>query len=167
MKKNMQTVLDTLKNNWKVTVGVILAVIVIAFSVNALVKKEPVPVDTTPIEEVPVETPVAPARRRTTTTPVVPTVADSRAYTDVVVEYRGRTIQFGNQCQAAPSRQVFKVGTEILLDNRNATAVKIMIGSTSHDLAGYGFKAIRLSNEGTFMIDCNQQLNVATLIVQQ
>lgn len=169
MKKNMQTVLDTLKNNWKVTVGVILAVIVIAFSVNAIVKKEPTPVDTTPIEEVPVETPVTtPARRRTTPVASVPTVSDTRTYTEMIVAYKDRTIQFNAQCQVPPlTQRGFKVGTDVMLDNRSAETKTIIIGGVTHTLNGYGWKVVSLNSAGNFMVDCNDRQNVTTITVQQ
>lgn len=159
---------DTLKNNWKVSVGVILAVIVLGLLVNGMTKKEPAPIDTTPIEEVPVETPVVKPVRRSTPTASVPTVTDTRTYTEMVVAYKDRTIQFNAQCQVPPlTQRGFKVGTDVMLDNRSSETKTITLGGVTHTLNGYGWKVVSLNTAGTFMVDCNDSQNVTTITVQK
>lgn len=156
-----------LKENKKVVIGVIALVIIAGFSVNALMKKEKVPVDTTPIEEVATETPDA-VVKKPVSKPVPVQVTDNRTYTEVSAAYKGKTVQFNSECRVPLFPQtVFKVGTDVLFDNRGPKSAQVKFAGATFDLPGYGFKVVSLDRTGTFTIDCNAQQNVSTLTVQK
>lgn len=163
----MNKMIEMLKDNKKAVIGVVILVIVAGFSVNALVKKDKAPVDTTPIEEVTPEVP-APVVRKPGSKPVPVQVVDNRSYTEVSAAYKGRTIQFDGECRVPVFPQsVFKVGTDVLFDNRGSKAANVTFAGASFNLPGYGFKVVSLDREGLFTVDCNAQQNVATLNVQK
>lgn len=156
-----------LKNNKKIVIGGAAIVIVAALVVNAIVKKPKEVVDTTPIEEQKTED-VQPAPSKPRVVTKTPVVVDNRTYTDLVTAYKGRTVQFNEQCQVPLFPQVvFKVGTDILLDNRGPKNIQVTLAGTSYSLPGYGFKVVSLDSAGTIVVDCNTQQNVAVINVQK
>jgi hypothetical protein len=165
----MKHIIEVVKKNLKVVVGIALVAIA-GFSANALTKKDIAPVEENIVPSV-IEQPevVAPSRPTgTKPAPVAPTVTDTRGYAELIVAYKGKTLQFGASCQVVMSTQGFKVGSQILLDNRNATPVTIKLGTAgTYTLGGYGYKVVTLATPGNFMVDCNSQQNVATLSVQK
>ncbi|MEK7106219.1 MAG: hypothetical protein AAB895_02575, partial [Patescibacteria group bacterium] len=88
-------------------------------------------------------------------------------YATLMLTYKGRMIQFNKECAVITNKQGFKQGTDILLDNRDDTAVKIVIGSRTFNLPAYGYKVIDLPTIGSFQLDCNKRLNVVTVTVQK
>lgn len=165
----MKQIADMTKKNWKIIGGVAVLVIIVVVVLLSVKKKEVVDTGSTiPLgqQEVPVETPVVtPSRPRPSTTT---TVVDTRTYTDMILAYKNRTIQFNSECQvpALPTRG-FKRGTDILLDNRSSQPVRITLGNGTHQIAGYGYKTVSLDTVGTFRLDCNDRQNVTTIVVQQ
>lgn len=87
-------------------------------------------------------------------------------YSQAIEKYKGRVIQFTNDCQAVPDNQTFKVGTSIMLDNRAPRSLTVKVGST-YTLGKYGFRTITLNKIGTFLVDCGTSQNVSTIIVQK
>lgn len=155
-----------LKENKKAVIGAVILVVIAGFSVNALTKKEKVPVDTTPIEEVVPEVPAPIKKPVVKPTPVQ--VVETRTYTEVSAAYKNKTVQFNNECGVAIFPQtVFKTGTDVLLDNRGATSATVSFAGATFTLPAYGFKVVSLDKAGSFTVDCNSQKNVATLIVQK
>lgn len=157
--------MKNMSKNTKMALGAIVIVIIGALIVRyggkkpALVAPEPIPV---------VEQPAAAKLRPRRVSPeaVVPP-ADTRSYAELISAYQNRMVQFGSACQVRVSDQVYKVGSEILLDNRNDMPLTIKIGSESYNLGGYGHKVVTLGAEGKFMIDCGANQNVATITVQK
>ncbi len=86
-------------------------------------------------------------------------------YQQALVKYKDKRIHFTADCQASPDRQVFNVGTTIMLDNRAPKSLTVKVGST-YTLGRYGFKIITLNTKGTLLVDCGTSQNVATVIVQ-
>lgn len=88
-------------------------------------------------------------------------------YATLMLTYKGRMVQFNKECAVVTNKVTFKQGTDILLDNRDDTAVKIVIGSRTFNLPAYGYKVIDLPTIGSFQLDCNKRLNVVTVTVQK
>lgn len=165
----MKQMIAKAKNNTKAIIGTILIVAIAGFGVNALTKKDvQPPVDTT----TPIETPTEPVKapvRRPAVQPTAPSVTpDTRNYADLILAYKDKTVQFNSQCQVPPLPQRgWKMGTDILLDNRSSQPATIKIGTTTHTLGSYGYKVVSLDQPGTYMVDCNDRQNVTTLTVQR
>ena len=87
-------------------------------------------------------------------------------YMAALEKYKGKIIQFTADCQAIPDKQVFKVGTYIMLDNRAPKATNVKVGTT-YTLGGYGFRIIQLNTVGTYLVDCGTAQNVSTVDVQK
>ena len=90
-------------------------------------------------------------------------------YTQVVEQYVGRRIQFDERCQAIPNNMTFKVGTEIMLDNRSGDARIIKVGTTAYSLSGYGYKIIAPSSTTlpkTLYVSCAAAINVGQILLQ-
>lgn len=88
-------------------------------------------------------------------------------YANLMLKYKDRMVQFNTECAVVSNKVGFKQGTDILLDNRDNTPVKIVIGSRTFNLPGYGYKVIDLPSVGSFQLDCNKRLNVVTVTVQK
>lgn len=91
------------------------------------------------------------------------------SYNEALAFYKDRRIQFDTNCQAIPNNITFKNNTNIMIDNRSAESRTIKIGTT-YTVKGYGFKIIKLSAgtlPTTYLVDCNSQQNVATILVQK
>lgn len=161
----MTKIISFIKENLKAVLGIGLVAIA-GISVGNLSKKDVAQVENKPIEEIITETPSSVSKPKTTPSKVVlPT--DNRTYTELVAAYKGKMLQFGASCQVLISNQVFKLGSDILLDNRNSSPVAIKIGSSSYQLGSYGYKVVSLDTTGKFMVDCGSQQNVAILTVER
>lgn len=160
----MKKSIENMSKNTKIALGAIVLVIIVALIVRASLHKKDSPIVSTP--EPVIEQTKVPTSKGTKTKVENPTPVDTRGYTELVGAYKNKMLQFGNSCQVHTSNQVYKVGSEILLDNRNDVALDIKIGPTSYYLGAYGYRVVTLSSEGRFMVDCNSHTNVATLTVQ-
>ena len=72
-------------------------------------------------------------------------------------------------CQVSPNNVMYKNGTSIMVDNRSSQTRTIKIGTT-YTIEGYGFKIIKLSSATlpvTLLMDCNNQQNVAKILLQK
>jgi hypothetical protein len=65
------------------------------------------------------------------------------------------------------SKQGYKVGSEVLLDNRGSSPAIIKFASSVYNLGAYGYKVVTLSSLGEYTVDCNDRENVATLTIQK
>lgn len=88
-------------------------------------------------------------------------------YANLMLKYKGKMVQFNKECAVVTNKVTFKQGTDILLDNRDNTAAKIVIGSRTFNLPAYGYKVIDLPTIGSYQLDCNKRLNVVTVSVQK
>lgn len=154
------------------TIGIIVVVLVIiglALSNKKEVEEAPVvipteetsPTPTTPATGSPAGAVSNPDREGTSVG------SGAGKYATLMLTYKGKMIQFDKECAVVTNKQGFKQGTDILLDNRDSTPVKIVIGSRTFNLPGYGYKVIDLPSIGSFQLDCNKRLNVVTVSVQK
>jgi hypothetical protein len=91
------------------------------------------------------------------------------SYQQALVKYKDARIQLDKTCQASPDKMTFKVGSEIMLDNRAGVSRIIKIG-TPYTIKPWGFKIVKLTGTKlptTYMIDCDGQQNVSTVTVQK
>jgi hypothetical protein len=97
------------------------------------------------------------------------TNAVSISYDKALLKYKDARIQFDRYCGAIPDKMTFKVGSEIMLDNRAGVSRIIKIG-TPYTIKPWGFKIVKLTGTKlptTYMIDCDGQQNVSTVTVQK
>lgn len=146
--------------------GVIVVVIALGLFLQMRARNKTVEIDLTPLPESEVSAPVVSKPKAQKPAPVVvPT--DSRSYAELILAYKGKTLQFGDACQMPISSYVYKTGTEVLLDNRTNVPVAIKLAGMSYDLSAYGYKVVTLSTEGKFMVSCGDNQNVATVTIQK
>jgi hypothetical protein len=88
-------------------------------------------------------------------------------YADLVLKYKDRTLQFNEECAVVRNSYTFKQGTDVMLDNRDTTSVKIVVGSRTFNLKAQSYKVIDLGSTGIYRVDCNDRLNVVTVNVQK
>lgn len=162
----MKNKIQNMPKNMKIAIGAVILVVAIALVIKGNMDKKEAPA-ILPAPEETQEQVLTPKPSTTTSKPSTTTYTDNRSYTELIAAYKNALVQFGTSCQVLKSNQVFKVGTEVLLDNRNSVPVTLKIGSSVHTLGAYGYKVISLSSEGTFMVDCNDHQNVATISVQK
>jgi hypothetical protein len=160
MKKSM----EKMSKNTKIALGAIILVIIVALIVRGSLHKKNNSV--TPTPEPVIEQPKAPVSKGIKPKVENPVPVDTRGYTELVEAYKNKMLQFGDSCQVHTSNQVYKIGSEILLDNRNNMSLDIKIGNNSYALGAYGYKVVALNTEGKLMVNCNGHTNVATLTVQ-
>lgn len=105
----------------------------------------------------------------TTTGSVNSNGAATLSYQQALSKYANARIQLNNSCQATPNNVTYKNGTSIMLDNRSATTRTVKLGST-YSIKGYGFKIVKLESgtvPATWLMDCDGQQNVATVLIQK
>ena len=92
------------------------------------------------------------------------------SYTNALIKYADRRIQFNPTCQAFPNTVTYKDNTGIMLDNRSPVARTIKVG-TNYTVKAWGFKIVVLPDiylkSKTILIDCDKSQNVATILVQE
>ncbi len=98
----------------------------------------------------------------------LPTIKNDEllSYGDVVRLYGEKRIQFDGQCQAVPTRMVYKEGETIVLDNRSEELIGVKFIDDIYALPPYHVRIVTLNRQGIFTIDCGQRKNVAEIIVQ-
>ena len=161
MKKDL---IKSVPKNTRVALGAVALVIIVALLVQGSLRKKTAPSEL-PLQ--PIEEQQTTTAKSTKANVKTPTVVDNRAYGELVITYKDRMLQFGNSCQVHMNNQVYKVGSTILLDNRNSVPLSINIGSSNYYLGAYGYKVVTLSSIGNFTVDCNDHRNVATVTVQK
>jgi hypothetical protein len=164
----MEPIKTKSKSSMYVMVGLVAVLVVVGLWLSNKKSVEEVPV-VTPVENTP-STPNPSSSAGSVSDPDKEgTSVGSGAgkYATLMLTYKGRMIQFNKECAVITNKQGFKQGTDILLDNRDNTPVKIVIGSRTFNLPGYGYKVIDLPTIGSFQLDCNQRLNVVTVTVQK
>lgn len=63
--------------------------------------------------------------------------------------------QFSNGCSTTPGSMVVKVGTKIMLDNRDLVAHTIKVGAQSTRIAAHDFAIMTMTQTGELTITCN------------
>lgn len=165
----MKNTVQNMSKKTKAIIAIVLGVAVVGVVAGFVLRDKPVTAPE-PVPEVVEEltaTPKTPrVYRPVVVAPVVEPV-ETRTYADLVLAYQKQTLQFGKLCQMPLSTHSYKVGTEVLLDNRTDMPVTITIGALVHTLPSYGYKVVTLSTEGKFLVSCGDNQNVATVTVQQ
>jgi hypothetical protein len=154
-----------------ITIGIVVVVLIVVGLLLSNKKSStddmvtPTPVDTT----TPDTTTPAPTPKPTGIDPEREGISTSNAgiYANLMLKYKGRMVQFNKECAVITNKVTFKQGTDILLDNRDDAAVKIVIGSRTFNLPAYGYKVIDLPTIGSYQLDCNKRFNVVTVTVQK
>ncbi len=93
------------------------------------------------------------------------------SYQNALTKYADSRIQLakGTTCAASPSNVTYKNGTTIMIDNRSPQARMLKIGA-EYPIKAWGFKLIKLSSAklpATWLVDCDGQQNVATILLQK
>ncbi|KKT50395.1 MAG: hypothetical protein UW43_C0007G0012 [Candidatus Yanofskybacteria bacterium GW2011_GWA1_44_21] len=96
------------------------------------------------------------------------------SYSDILSQYKTKTIQFNAQCQATPGQMALKTGEKILLDNRSSDTKTLKLDADTYTLAGYSWKVVtvKTSKALPYMmgIDCRSAggvtENTATINLQ-
>ncbi len=162
----MKNKMENMSKNTKIAIGAVILVIILALIVRGAMHKKVTPVEVTPVPVV--EQPVVSKPTKWVAPKPAPVVSmDTRGYAELINAYKDHMLQFGASCQVRASDQNYKIGSEVLLDNRNDVPVTVKIGSNTYTLPAYGHQVITLSTEGKFMVDCNDHQNVATVSVQK
>ncbi len=146
--------------------GLVVLVVAVGLFLQMRAKNKAVEIDLGPLPQEEMIAPTAPKPKAQKPAPIVEQ-ADSRSYAELMVAYKGKTLQFGAACQMPISSYVYKTGTEVLLDNRTNTARTIKLAGMTYDLSAYGYKVVTLSTVGKFLVSCGDNQNVATVTVQQ
>ncbi|MCM2338834.1 MAG: hypothetical protein NDI62_00030 [Burkholderiales bacterium] len=97
--------------------------------------------------------------------PVTPSIS----YADALVKYKNSRIQLDETCQAIPNNVTYKNNTYVMVDNRSASPRSIKLGA-DYTVRAYGFRLIKLSSDtlpATFLLDCGNSQNVATILIQK
>jgi hypothetical protein len=167
----MKNIIENMSKNTKLSIGAIVLVIIIALIVRFGGHKKDTVTELIPeVPNVEEQMTGTTSKNRVSKSEVVDTAvepADTRSYSELIVAFKGQTLQFGKSCQVLMSDQVYKLGAHMLIDNRNDVPVSINIGPSTYELGSYGYKVISLNNEGKFMVSCGDYKNVATVTVQQ
>jgi ABC-type cobalt transport system substrate-binding protein len=156
----------------KIVYAVIAIVIVLAIFLARIITKKPATNETglnentSAIEQV--DTTTKPAYKPTTKPVVTPAVKMS--YTNAVAQYGSNRIQFGANCQATPASATYKNNTSVVLDNRSGAARSIDIDGTVYKIPAYDYAIATVYSNTlpkTVLVDCGNQQNVATILIQK
>ncbi len=169
--EKIKNIIQTNKKNILIAIGFIVVIIicVIAFSKHKprpVAPVAPVTTDETVLDGNTPETNVKPVKKATAGVSAV-----SISYEQALVTYKDSRIQLGSTdaCAATPRTSTFKNGTTIMVDNRGPVVRTVKVGST-YTINAYDFKLITLSSTNlpeTVYVDCNNQQNVATILIQK
>lgn len=124
------------------------------------------PVSATPTGEVPVATmsesqTSAPVAKNPTSQP-----SSKLPYAEAVKRFGVQRIQFNGQCQATPTSNIYKVGLELMLDNRADVERLINFSGKAYRIPAYDYTVVKLTTPGIIYIDCGSSQNVSKITVQ-
>ncbi len=158
---------NTQKIIWSI-VAIVIVVAIIFFIVRTKNEEEPVAQNTEQSGDSALATsgsqPIVPVAKKAAVAPAEPTLT----YGEALSAYAGRVMQFGLRCEVNPNTIAFKNEVKLMLDNRSPQSRTIKIGET-YTIPGYGFKIITLTSTTfpkTFLVDCDGQQNVASILLQ-
>lgn len=92
------------------------------------------------------------------------------SYSQAVVKYADRRIQFDSNCVATPVISTFKNNTEVMLDNRAGVRRTITVDGTRHTIEGLDYKIVKMTAKTfpyTIQIDCGNGKNNANIYLQK
>ena len=158
------------KNLWLGIAAVLVVVLLIVILSKRGDKVEEIPMDTVAegTEVVTEEPAVKPAPSRTPATKET-APAPKISYAEALVKYKDFRLQFDTECRAVPNNVTYKNGTEIMIDNRSGANRKFVLGS-AFTVAPYDFKIVKVVSNVlpyTYLADCGDKQNVATILVQR
>lgn len=99
------------------------------------------------------------------TNPIEGLAENTLSYSDVVMLYGDKRIQFDNDCKATPSNASFPLGTIVVLDNRGNSVKAIKFVDDTYAIPPLHVKLVELNREGIFSVDCGTSKNVVRLNV--
>ncbi len=118
----------------------------------------------------PTETVVVSGAPQATVARTVTPVTGRLPYTQAVVAYKGRMMQFDAACATAPSILTIKNGATLLFDNRTPKVITFGLDTTKYTIPAYDYRLVAVTAK-TFphatSVDCNARPNVGTINVQK
>ena len=148
---------------------VLIAIFIVFKIINGRKAEAPVVMDDVPIDQVipdlkPIKKPVIVKKEKPAT------IWPELSYSEEFAKYRdGRLVQFDMNCGVLRSRMVIANGSSMMLDNRSNKEQLITIGEQKFTLTPYDFEIFTIKTPEiptTYLIDCNERQNVATIIVE-
>ncbi|MBL8031227.1 MAG: hypothetical protein JNK33_02805 [Candidatus Doudnabacteria bacterium] len=150
----------------------VLAVLAIVYgrrsATSALSVEQSQPVTATPTGDVPAATvsenkvPAAPSTEKSVSQPS----SAKLPYAEAVKRYGAQRVQFNGQCQATPTGNIYKVGLELMLDNRADVERLINFSGKAYRIPAYDYTVVKLTTPGIIYVDCGSSQNVAKITVQ-
>jgi hypothetical protein len=152
-------------------VAVLLALVLvfILFKVTKGEKAEAPLVDDVPVDQIvpdlkPIKKPIIVKKEKPAT------IWPELSYSEEFARYRdGRLVQFDMNCGVLRSRMAIANGSSMMLDNRSNKEQLITIGDQKFTLTPFDFEIFTIKASEiptTYLIDCNERQNVATLLVE-
>ncbi len=145
---------------------VIIAIIIVGGIVFLNSRQTTVP----PVTNTNTNTPPSEVTNQPETKPITPVKTITTSYQEMVKKFEGKRIQINDACQATPSSQTFKNGTQVMFDNRGAKAIKLTVDGVSYPTSAYTYRLITLTSKTlphSVIINCNGQNNIAQFNLQQ
>ena len=156
------------KNSVLIALGVCIIAVILLIVWLLRSPQQAQPVVNTPSVSVPVVAQPKPVVHKVTSKQIE---TPKMSYTDAVKAYADRRIQFDQICRATPFNNVYKNGTEIMIDNRGPQTRIFNIASTAYTVSGYDYAIVKLSNSTNvsqqILIDCGAQENAATVLIER
>lgn len=89
------------------------------------------------------------------------------SYTQALELYKNNILQFNDLCQIATQDRSFRLGNEVMVDNRSRYPRTISIGSASVVVGPYDYGFIILRERGMSVpVRCEERENVGALFIQ-
>ena len=154
---------------WVIVGLAVIALIIIFVIRGSSMKSSSVVAPETGTETAPVSSATTEPESTLDASGTVQPQAASISYTDALVKYKDRRIQFDKTCQAFPNTITYNDNLGIMIDNRSPSTRTIKVGSV-YTIKAYGFKIVMLPDvymkAKTLLVDCDTRQNVATILVQ-
>lgn len=98
---------------------------------------------------------------------VTKSTASNLSYSEAVELYKNSILQFDEDCQLSTKSRSFRLGNEVLIDNRSPEPKKITVGTIPIVVGPYDYGFIILSEKGNLVpVSCGDRANIAQLSVQ-
>lgn len=91
------------------------------------------------------------------------------SYANALIKYANARLQLDDTCEGSPAAMTFRNNAYLMIDNRAPVARTVKVGTT-FSIKAYSFKIIELSSAklpATWLVDCDQSQNVATILLQK
>ncbi|MES2224759.1 MAG: hypothetical protein V4478_02100 [Patescibacteria group bacterium] len=87
-------------------------------------------------------------------------------YEDALIQYRGRVVQFNQNCRAYPVIMTIPPKTVVMLDNQSRWDRTITIGARTYTIAAYDYVLASFNMNGQYPVSCDSVQNVGIVSVQ-